>query len=431
MKYKSLIDVYSESCLGRNVPQLPRQTVGTLILEGGAGEHMDHIFDLPQVHTGRDLINITNKAIDSITKTPPTLKIDGINAAIKIVKNQDGSIEFGLDRGSKTNPLDIKGTTIDELPQRFTRAESAPGQIADATTTLSIFNKALPIIKDDLKKLGLLDGNRLINMEFVKGQTNVIGYEGNFLVIHGIKEILQQTTPSTGKATRGFKEVSYNEKAMEDLINKVNPIAQKSGFKVLGKVFVKPKNKINVQPALNSELSIKLDPEHVVTKTLRNWLNEVKNPRGKKITLSDGTKKDALSKFVYGEVLKGVPLNEFVKDGNESMVQDAIAGAVFYHAARIIGESIKTQLTSEMGDIENHEGIVIRDPSISSKPFKFTGEFIVRGTESKFAKKPKAEDDESSGLLNAKYLNSKNNFTWPDQRLGNSGPGEVTLPYQP
>lgn len=429
MKYKSLTEVYSESCLGRVVPPLPRQQINTLILEGGAGEHMDHIFDLPQVHTGRDLINVTNKAIDSISKNPPTLKIDGINAAIKVVKNDDGSMEFGLDRGSKTNPLDIKGATIEELPQRFTRAESAPGQITDATTTLSIFNKALPTIKDDLEKLKLLDGKHLINMEFVKGQTNVIGYEGNFLVIHGIKEIISQTTPSTGKVTRGFKEVPYNEKAMEDLINKVNPIAEKSGFKVLGKVFVKPKNRINIQPALNSELSVKYDPEHVVTKSLKNWLNEVKNPKGKKVTLTDGTKKDALSKFIYNEVHKGTPLNQLIKDNNKEMVQDAIAGAIFYHAARIIGESIKSQLTSEMGDIENHEGIVIRDSSISSKPFKFTGEFIVRGaTESKFAKKPSSEDDETTSLLNAKYLNTKNNFTWPPERLGNSGPGEVTLP---
>lgn len=429
MSYKSLSDVYSERCFGYTLPALPRQQLASnaLLLEGGAGEHMDHIFDLPQVRTGKDLINVTNKAIQSIAKNPPTLKVDGINAAIKVVKNQDGSMEFGLDRGSKNIPLDIKGATIAELPQRFTKAEAAPGQIADATTTLSIFNKALPVIKDDLEKLKLLDGTRLINMEFIKGQTNVIGYDGNFLVIHGIKEIIQQTTPATGKVTRGFREVSYNEAAMNDLIQKVDRIAQTYGFKVLGKVFVKPKNNINIQSALNTELSVKYDPEHVVTKTLKAWLDEVKNPRGKKVTLADGTKKDALSKFIYGEVLKGTPLNTLIKDNNKEMVQDAIAGAVFYHAARIIGESIKTQLTSEMGDIANHEGIVIRDNTISAKPFKFTGEFIVRGaTESKFAKKPSAEEAET-GILTSHYLNNKNYVTRPPQSLGNSGPGESTF----
>jgi hypothetical protein len=115
MKYKSLGSVYLEKCYGTGLPALPRQ--GIILLEGGAAGHMAHPFDLPQVRSGKDLVKIFEKAALSIEKAPPAVKIDGVNTSIKIVTNEDGSMEFGLDRGSN-KPLDIKGVTIQERLQQ-------------------------------------------------------------------------------------------------------------------------------------------------------------------------------------------------------------------------------------------------------------------------------------------------------------------------
>ena len=77
-----------------------------------------------------------------------------------------------------------------------------------------------------------------------------------------------------------------------------------------------------------------------------------------KIELEDGKRVGALSKFVYLQILNGVPVDTFVKD--EEDYQKAIDGAVLYHATRLLGDEFLTTLTSPMGDVKYHEGIVIR-----------------------------------------------------------------------
>ena len=191
--YKSLKDVYVSESLGRFVPPTYEPNV-RLVLEGGAAGHMDHPFDLPQVTTGKDLIRAFEDAVKSIQTTPPAVKIDGVNASIKLVHNPDGSIEFGLDRGSN-KALDVKGVTKKDLPARFSEGH---GMIAIGGEVLDIFNKALPTIKDDLAKLGFFKKPLILNMEYVKGGTNVIGYADNFLAIHGINEIYEVKSPVRG-----------------------------------------------------------------------------------------------------------------------------------------------------------------------------------------------------------------------------------------
>ena len=124
------------------------------------------------------------------------------------------------------------------------------------------------------------------------------------------------------------------------------------------------------------------------------------------------------------DVLNGVTLDQYIKDGNKEEEKAAISGAVFYHAVRLLGQKIINSMTSEMGDINNHEGVVIRDSSISSKPFKLTGNFIVRGLESRFAQQ---DNEEVSGLLqniataNGLYVNSPY-----DRATGGTGAGGGT-----
>lgn len=427
MSYKSLTDVYIQSCSSIIAPKLPRQEIGglsflALVEEGGAAGHMDHPFDLPQVKTGKDLINVFNKAVNSITTTPPAVKIDGVNASIKLVTNADGSMEFGLDRGSN-KPLDVKGVTVNDLANRFSEGH---GMIAIGKEVLDIFNKALPVIKDDLQKLGFFKKPLMFNMEYVKGGTNVIGYANNFLAIHGINEIYEVKSPVKGSISRATKEVKYNSNVIQSLINTVNKIAKNYGFQIYGSIPAEVKTAPNIAGALSTEMTVKYTPEHAETKTLGGWLQQCKNPRGVKITLAEGKKVDALSKFVYSEIHRGIAVNDFVKDSNKNDIAAAVAGAVFYEAVRVLGQAILDSMTSPIGDISEQEGVVIRDPSISSRPFKITGNFITRGLESKFAKSQDNQEEVTGpNILTKHYLNdfysSRNSVEGGANRVGEGG----------
>ena len=138
---------------------------------------------------------------------------------------------------------------------------------------------------------------------------------------------------------------------------------------------------------LSKNFNVNVGTERI-SKPLRDYLNDANNPFGDKITLQDGKKVGALSKFVYLQILNGVPLDTFIKD--EADHQKAIDGAAIYHATRLLGDELLTTLTSDMGDVKYHEGIVIRDPKFHSSPVKVTGEFIIGGMSSQFRK----EDEE-------------------------------------
>jgi len=55
-------------------------------------------------------------------------------------------------------------------------------------------------------------------------------------------------------------------------------------------------------------------------------------------------------------------------------------------ATEKLGDEILDVLDSPMGSVNDHEGVVIRDPKIHSKPFKITGKFITGGVSSDFQK---------------------------------------------
>jgi hypothetical protein len=69
-----------------------------------------------------------------------------------------------------------------------------------------------------------------------------------------------------------------------------------------------------------------------------------------------------------------------------SDIDKVINGYIIYLATMELGNAVLEALSSPLGPVREHEGIVIRDAKIYSKPFKITGKFIVKGLESSFQK---------------------------------------------
>lgn len=79
----------------------------SLLTEGGAGGHMAHPFDIPSVTTGKDLVKVFVQSTDYLKKGPASVKIDGVNASIRLI-TVGTKKQFVMDRGSN-KPLDEIG----------------------------------------------------------------------------------------------------------------------------------------------------------------------------------------------------------------------------------------------------------------------------------------------------------------------------------
>jgi hypothetical protein len=334
-----------------------------VIQEGGAGGHMAHPFDFSS--TGKDLVNVFVKAVDSLKQGGGSVKIDGVNASIRLVNGQ-----FVMDRGS-AKPLDIKGMRPKDLPNRF---EPGHGFINIGTKVINIFDEAIPSTKSELKKLGLLDNpNILFNIEYVEGTTNVVGYGdiGNFLAIHGLKEIKPKSFGKDGSVkSRVAVEIPYDKAAMQSYINKLNKVAMKYGFKVLGSVGTSFKSDPNLAKVLREPVTL-YPTEVAETKSLKDWLKNVK------INLPLITREQ----FINASNSKNI-----AQDFAGQEVQKIINDTIVYLTTIKLGDEVLKNATSEIGDLDKHEGIVVRDPNIYNNPFKITGSFIIKGLESKFKK---------------------------------------------
>jgi hypothetical protein len=155
-----------------------------VLSEGGVGGHLDHPFDFTS--NGKQLVNVFVKTIDTLKKGTGSVKIDGVNASIRLVNGQ-----FVIDRGSAKS-FDVQGMRPTDLAKRF---EPGHGFIKIGGKVINIFDKAIPSTQLELQQLGLLNNpNILLNIEYVEGQTNVVGYGdiGNFLTIHGLLFFLIQ-----------------------------------------------------------------------------------------------------------------------------------------------------------------------------------------------------------------------------------------------
>jgi hypothetical protein len=352
-----------------------------IITEGGAAGHMAHPFDLPNVKTGKDLIKVFEDSAESLAAVPGSVKIDGINASIRLVV-LNGKQQFVLDRGSGKE-LDVKGMTKDDLLNRF---GTGHGMVRIGSEVLDIFNESLPKIKPELDKLGFTQNpNLMFNMEYVSGKTNVQDYGNNFIAIHGVNEIKQ----IEGKKARRSSEVPYDKRAVESLLKKMETVAKKYGYEIYGSVPAKITKNPNFSSALNQSYTIEFTNKKE-RKTLKRWLDGVKEipSASDVITVVDesgNTKKTAaLSKYVYTSLLEGINIENFVPNINDQ--KKAIDGFVTYLATEKLGDEILKVTDSAMGPVENHEGVVIRDNKIAPVPFKITGKFIRSGLMSVFQK---------------------------------------------
>jgi hypothetical protein len=381
-------------------------TFKQFLLEGGVAGHMAHPFDIPSVHSGKDLINVFNKLANSLAKTPSVVKIDGVNASIKLITNAEGNKEFAMDRGSN-KPEDREGVTIGKLNTRFPEGH---GMLETGRMVLEIFNSAIPAIESDLKRLKMWDNSNIVfNMEYVKGSTNVVGYANNFLAIHGLNEIYEVKSPVRGSVSRASREISYDKKALNDLIEKVNPIAKKYNFDVVHEFTVSLQNKINFTKELGTKLSVRYNAKDVQTKTLNDWLQDATNPRAEKIALASGKKISAMSLENYKNVMSGIAMDRYIGD-NEQDILKAIAGAVIYHATILLGQKIKDSANSDLGNVGGQEGIVVRDQSIYNGPVKITGNFILGKEAGKFAKRGENEEGVRGQIANTNRVQNKMNY---------------------
>lgn len=334
-----------------------------VIQEGGAGGHMAHPFDFSS--TGEDLVDVFAKAVKSLKQGAGSVKIDGVNASIRMVNGQ-----FVIDRGS-AKPLDIKGMRPEDLSSRF---EPGHGFINIGTNVINIFDAAIPSTRSELKTLGLLDNpNILFNIEYVEGQANVLEYGeiGNFLAIHGLKEIKPKTFGKDGSVkSRVAVEIPYDKTAMQSYINKLNKVAMKSGFKVLGSIDTTFKSEPKLASVLTQQVTL-YPMGKAVTKPLKDWL----------IGLKFKTPLITREQF-----LKAVDSKNISQDFAGQDVNKIVNDTIVYLTTIKLGDEILKNATSEIGNLDKHEGIVVRDSSISNSPFKITGSFIIKGLGSKFKK---------------------------------------------
>jgi hypothetical protein len=355
-----------------------------LILEGGAGGHMAHPFDIPKVKTGKDLIDVFNDSIQSLQKNPASVKLDGVNASVRIA-DIGGKKQFVLDRVSN-KPLDVRGITAADLGDRFQQkpgSESPHGMIAIGTTVLSIFNNSISKIKPQLIKLGLWDNpNIMLNVEYVeKGTTNVQKSDINLLAIHGLLKIVEKVS-KTGSKSRATQETPYDKSTLDALIKNMGPIAAQKDFEMFGSIPAKIKKRPNIESELSKSYTVKYNKDKQESKTLQNWLNTINIPKDQKVVLSDGKTIDAISKKVFVSIKDGTPLDQLLK--NPKDYDKAIAGFVTYLATMQLGDAVLKAVDTPLGKGDDSEGVVIRDVNIYDKPFKITGSFILRGLASSF-----------------------------------------------
>jgi len=358
-----------------------------LLEEGGAGGHMSHPFDLPNVKTGDDLIELFNNTVKYLKAAPAILKIDGINLSIRLI-TAGNKFEFAIDRGTNM-PLDLAGVTIDKLPERFLRKDPttdviAPNidLIAKCKKTLTIFNNAIPTIMPLLKQLEMIGTERYINLEYVEKQGNVITYDTEFLVLHNIKEFTYGVTEKTKKRTRIKVDPEYNEKALFELSQALKPFAAEYDFNVYNKIAATLMSSPDFDKVLAAPFTIKTTNDLIETKPLGQWLKDLNNPVETQVAFLDGATRKAISKeAIYIPITKGVPLVDFIKSKS---FNDAKAGAIFYQATRMLGNELLLNVETPFGSASKQEGIVINNAKVAPEVFKITGEFIIGGLQSRF-----------------------------------------------
>ena len=374
---------------------------------GGAAGHMNHPFDLSWVNSGNDLVDFFDRAKTFVDKKGAgAVKIDGVNVSFKVVGDEENK-QFAVDRGS-LKQIDIDGITMDRVDDRFPEGH---GMRPAIRTLLTILNTALPTIRTELQEIGMWDNpSMFLNTEYVAGTTNVTKYDENFLAIHGLNQFYHKVHSRNGQERPGAErpegvkapsvEVPFDPSMMEKLISKLNPVANKYGFQVYGSVPTErlEDSDIDFAQTLNEPVTIRVSDDREITKSLSEWLSEASNPRYKTVKLKSGKKTHPLHKELYKAILNGtVPIVDLIEDSD---AESAIYGAIMMHATRMLGNDVLRGLTSPMGDVMSHEGVVLRDEKLfGPNPVKITGEFILGGMGSAFQDDTSLnEEDDEEGF---------------------------------
>ena len=356
-----------------------------IVQEGGAGGHMAHPFDLPSVNRGNDLLAFFKRALISLKQKRGSVKFDGLNTSIKLVRTEEGKFRFALDRGSNKE-IDIQGITVDNIDQRFDPSTGGGQKMVEVGKfLLPILDSAIDLIMPELKKLKMIsNSNRFLNTEYITGTTNVTQYDRNMIVFHGVKEFYLAKSPKLARIGRVSRETAYDGAALDAMIAKLKPVFHQHGFEVFGPTRVDLTQTADFTEALNQPITVVYAANNSVTQPLSAWLKKAVNPRNAQIINIANKKVPAMTKSNYLYVMAGKPIDAIATDPmSQKLIVD---GAILYHATRVLGNSVLQGLGSSAGELTKHEGVVLRDPKISSNPVKITGEFIVKGMESAFRK---------------------------------------------
>ena len=411
---------------------------------GGAAGHMMHPFQCPDVKTGNDLLALFEEAKNKVG----SVKLDGTNVSFKLINTPAGGKEFAGDRGS-FNPLDVQGLTSTKIGDRF---EEGHGMREMYGLVVNILNDTLntkdprtgeSIIKQELEALGMWDNSAIfINTEYVKGKTNVVEYpvESRFLAFHGINHFYERIparesdtkmarTRETGHLPMPEKfldmprskrpasaPIQFARDAMQSLVNKINPFAQKYDFSIVHNFPTEHELNVNLDNlydnSLNQQVLINLAGKNSAERVsplkynIKEWLNLVSNPIDEsggliQVRLANGRGITALSKYVYQELINNqTPVDELLaEDASKEEGKMAVDGAIIYYATMLLGKDIlRSQRAAgelaqklfgkKLMNLSKHEGLVILDedesPFCGGAQVKFTGEFIETGQTSDF-----------------------------------------------
>lgn len=354
-----------------------------ILNEGGAGGHMFHPFDLPEIKTGDQLVKLFERTVAYLKAGASVpLKIDGANASVRLVTNEKGQKEFALYRGT-AKAIDVP-TTFNKLKDYFNKpGQPEHGFVKIGEQVLTIFNEALPTTIEELKKLGLYDNPFVFfNTEYVSGTTNVTGYSKNFLAIHypALAYKKQSTVPG-GRELKSYdsKKIPFDKDTLNQYVTKLNLVAQKYGYTVIHQELATLIKQPDLKKPLASPLTLAGK-----TLTLGEWLKKLTIPKTKNITTVDGKSISAVNQALYLQVIEDrVPVESIVA---AKSLPDAINGIVTWHTTRLLGRAILNNMESGMGVASKQEGIVIDDSYVGSTQFKITGDFFVRNRVSPFKK---------------------------------------------
>ena len=325
---------------------------------GGAYGHMNHPFDLGAINTGQDLIDFFYNALESIEGSPAALKLDGVNASIKVVDGSIGGRQFAGDRGSSYE-VDVSGITKARVAERWAD-NPTHGMIGSYRKVLDIFNESIPRIKSELQQLGMWNNpSRYFNIEFVEvdekaKSTNVVEYDRSYIAIHGLAQFYEKKIKvrPDKRARPGFDTMTrpglprpdlldddgepiidprtgnpklvpdkgtaipYNKEVLEKLVQIMRPIGERHGFDIYSTIPTKYKNDVGTEAVhdefervLQTPFRLCIDDSNCpVELPLKNWLGRAKNPKKNPKGSSDiwiktktgaSKKVDPLNKDIY------------------------------------------------------------------------------------------------------------------------------------